>query len=105
MRSFVFVIAMGIAVGFGSAAVAAQRGGSGAGGAGFACGGGVCTCTGDVDCNDMFGGGTCPGDSRDKCEIGADGVAHCTCYTAHAVKPGVKVLRPKLGTTKLAPVN
>jgi hypothetical protein len=33
--------------------------GTGGGGLGYSCDGALCTCTGDVDCNDMFSDGIC----------------------------------------------
>ena len=106
MKSVFFVLAFVFAFGTGvSLGTAAQKGGGGMGGSmGFNCGGGVCTCTGDVDCNDMFSGGTCPGDPRDKCDEGADGVSRCSCYTTPARTTVPPKLVPKAGgAIKMAP--
>jgi hypothetical protein len=68
----------------------------GGAGAGFTCddGANTCTCTGDDDCNDMFGSGLCGGQAT--CDTSNPLRPICTCTQAiHAQKP-------KLGATKLS---
>ncbi|MDB4936339.1 MAG: hypothetical protein JWP87_3311 [Labilithrix sp.] len=44
------------------------------------CADGFCTCTGDVDCNDMFSSGVCG--EKAICQINANDVPRCRCAQA-----------------------
>ena len=64
--------------------------------AGFSCddSANTCTCTGDDDCNDMFGSGLCGG--RATCDTSNPLRPVCTCTQAIAAP------KTKLGVTKLS---
>ncbi|MCB9593630.1 MAG: hypothetical protein H6719_12930 [Sandaracinaceae bacterium] len=47
----------------------------GGGSLGYSCSLFMCSCTGDIDCNDMFTSGVCPGDAY--CD---DTTSTPTCY-------------------------
>lgn len=56
----------------------------------FSCSDGFCTCTGDIDCNDMFSGTSCT-DGPAICQINGEGIPRCRCTAAsggngHALK-------------------
>jgi hypothetical protein len=72
------------------------KGGGGAS-AGFTCddGANTCTCTGDEDCNDMFGSGLCGGQAS--CDTSNPLRPICTCTQARTVTPTVKVGTVKVG--------
>jgi hypothetical protein len=73
--------------------------GGGGGAHGYSCAGLVCNCTGDVDCNDMFGSGVC-GDVA-QCDNSTDPPT-CWCFKAlrvsHISKIGAAGATTKLDT-------
>jgi hypothetical protein len=73
------------------------RGGGGGGGQGFTCSGFFCTCTGDADCNDMFGSGKC-GDITSCDTSGPEPVCSCLMFS----KPKPPVTGTKATTTGTA---
>jgi len=73
----------------GSLAQPLVRGGSG-GGAGYTCSGLKCTCTGDDDCNDMFGSGKC-GDIS-SCDTTDPLNPVCECLILKVNQPPTRIL-------------
>jgi hypothetical protein len=78
----------------GSVAQPLVRGGGG-GGLGYSCSGLVCTCTGDEDCNDMFGDGVC-GDVA-SCDTTNPQQPICRCSILRVSHPST-ALAVKAGT-------
>jgi hypothetical protein len=68
----------------GQAAEAQAIGGGGVGSGAWCDGSGLCTCTGDEDCNNMFSSGVCG--EKAICQIDSADVPRCRCVVA-AVKP------------------
>ena len=56
--------------------------GPGGGGMGYTCGATECTCTGDTDCNNMFGSGKCKGTIWDAGCDNSGPAPKCWCSTA-----------------------
>lgn len=56
--------------------------GSGGGGMGYTCGATECTCTGDIDCNNMFTSGKCKGTIWDAGCDNSGPAPKCWCSTA-----------------------
>lgn len=57
----------------------------GGGGLSFSCNFIMCSCTGDIDCNDMFTSGACPGDAYCD-ESGPEPVCYCTRWGSRAIR-------------------
>jgi hypothetical protein len=83
----------------GSVALPLVRGGGSGGGLGYSCSGLVCTCTGDEDCNDMFGDGVC-GDVA-SCDTTNPQQPICTCFILRVTHPST-VQSVKAGTLTAA---
>src|SRR5262245_54778202 len=77
---------------------AALNNGTVGGSAGFTCddGANTCTCTGDDDCNDMFGSGLCGPNAT--CDTSNPSRPVCTCTQA------ARTVRGRLGAVKLGGV-
>jgi hypothetical protein len=74
-----------------------QAGGSSGGGRlSFTCSGGLCSCTGEQDCIDMFGGSTCAEGSGSAICYDILGVTVCYCRQALRTLPG-GVVKPPVG--------
>lgn len=56
--------------------------GAGGGGMGYTCGATECTCTGDIDCNNMFTSGKCKGTIWDAGCDNSGPASKCWCSTA-----------------------
>ena len=74
---------------------ALKAGGGGHTSVGYTCSGLKCTCTGDIDCNDMFGDGVC-GDIA-TCDDTDPLNPRCECIVLLGVK------RPRAGLTMTTP--
>jgi hypothetical protein len=76
------------------------RGGSGGGGLGYTCSGLECSCTGDIDCNDMFGSGVC-GDIA-SCDTSDPLNPTCKCLILRVKQPVRGVTATTSGVFQLA---
>jgi len=74
-------------------AVIFRQAGGGSGRLSYTCSGGLCSCVGDADCNDMFSGNACKGGFDDAVCYDVLGVPVCWCKQAARTLPG-GVVRP-----------
>jgi hypothetical protein len=82
-------------------ALSPQQGGGSSGRLGFVCSGLFCTCTGDVDCNDMFSSGNCgPGPSV--CDD-TTSTPKCTCSRFRVVGPSREASTGPVTSGRFAP--
>jgi|KBSMisStaDraftv2_1062788.scaffolds.fasta_scaffold799937_1 hypothetical protein len=97
MRGLILSVAVVVSVGLSAVRVGAEPPKGGSGSAPYTCNAKECTCTGDDNCNKMFGSGACTGGMLStNCDTSGKNPV-CTCVNAARSTPTTKV--PK------APVN